>query len=376
MTTTLPKSCDLLVIGGGVVGLSVAYELASRQSDIDIIVVDRQTPAQEASWAGAGILPPGSWYDDHPALEQLAAISGKLTPQWSKQLAQSTGIDNHLATVRAMHLAVTPAQQSRLEAKFDHWRQLGIEVERINPNQIDRYEPNLQADDVLSAYHVPGEARIDNRRHCRALVAACESQGVRICHPVEVQQLDCTAERLDQAKTTAGTITAGQIVLAAGAWSPAVTESLNLHLKVRPMRGQMLAFGPLTELPLRGIIHRGDQYIVPRDDGRLLVGSTVEDVGFDKHTTTEASQCLADFAREVVPALKHQAIADHWAGLRPASADLLPYIGRVPGVHNAFVATGHFRSGLQMASGTAMALADLITGASPRFSLEPFRLDR
>ncbi|WP_425398515.1 glycine oxidase ThiO [Aeoliella sp.] len=375
MTTTLPKSCDLLVIGGGVVGLSVAYELASRQSDIDIVVVDRQTPAQEASWAGAGILPPGSWYDDHPALEQLAAISLRLNHEWSSRLADSTGFDNQLTHIGAVHLAATPGQQERLEAKFDHWQRLDIAVKQIDLDQIRRIEPNLHIEGVLAAYHVPGEAKLDNRWHCRGLAAACKAFGVRICHPVEVRQLNRSGDRVQQVHTTAGTIEVRKIVLAAGAWSPAIAEPLDLRLSVRPMRGQMLSFGPFEKPLTWGIIHRGDQYIVPKR-GRLLVGSTVEDVGFDKSTTPDAANSLAEFAHQVMPKLQQYPIADHWAGLRPASADGLPYIGRVPGVHNAFVATGHFRSGLQMASGTAMALADLITGASPRFSLEPFRLDR
>ncbi|MCO6045330.1 glycine oxidase ThiO [Aeoliella sp. ICT_H6.2] len=372
----LPNSCEVLVIGGGVVGLSIAYELAVREAGSDIVVVDRQTPGQEASWAGAGILPPGSWYDDHPALEQLAAISGKMNAEWTQRLAETTGIDNQLTTLGALHLANTTAQHSRLSAKFSHWRTLGIRVESVELDQIDDLEPNLNTDGALAAFHVPGEASIHNRQHCQALVAACESLGVRICHPAEVQQIVRTGNHAEQVETSAGSISVGHVILAAGAWSPVVAESLDLRISVRPVRGQMLSFGPLEQLPLRGIVHRGDQYMVPRVDGRLLVGSTVEEAGFEKCTTATGTGSLEEFARQLVPELQQQAISDRWAGLRPASEDGLPYIGRVPGVHNTIVAAGHYRSGLQMASGTAAAVADLITGETPQLRLEPFRLNR
>lgn len=362
------------------VGLSVAYELATRArangNDIYIVVVDRQAPGLEASWAGAGILPPGSWYDDHPALEQLAAVSGRLNHEWSARLAETTGIDNQLAAVGALHLASTAAQGERLESKFDRWRTLDIDVEQVELDQIGQYEPNLHTDGIRAAYYVRGEARIDNRRHYRGLVAACEALGVQICYPAEVLRLKCTERRAEQVESTAGTIAAKQVVLAAGAWSPAVAESLGLQVSVRPVRGQMLSFGPLDLQPLRGIVHQGDQYIVSRPDGRLLVGSTVEEAGFDKSTTPDAAHALAGFARQLFTELQQHSVTDHWAGLRPASCDGLPYIGRVPAVHNTYVATGHYRSGLQMASGTAVAIADLMTGYTPRLSLEPFRLDR
>jgi glycine oxidase len=153
-------------------------------------------------------------------------------------------------------------------------------------------------------------------------------------------------------------------------------ETAEIALKIRPIRGQMLSFRPRAKPLLRGIVHRGDRYVVSRRDGRLIVGSTVEDVGFEKRNTPEAMSELEQFARDLLPALADEPVMERWSGLRPASGDGLPYIGPVPGVHNAYVAAGHYRAGLQLASGTAVALVDLMMGEAPPLDLSPFRLDR
>ncbi|WP_442485774.1 glycine oxidase ThiO [Aeoliella sp. SH292] len=372
MSTDLPTQCETLVIGAGVVGLSIAYELARRGNSV--VVVDRQPPGLEASWAGAGILPPGSWYEDHPALEQLAALAGKLNPEWSTELRATTGIDNELATVGALHLVASPEHAERLAAKFDRWRALYISITK--PHSITEIEPQLRFDAAKSCYYVPGEAQINNRRHVEALVAGCGLRGVSIAHPAEVEQLVRQGSAIAAVETSAGTVKANRIVLAAGSWSEMLGHTAEIPLKIRPIRGQMLSFGPRTEPLLRGIVHRGDRYLVSRRDGRLIVGSTVEDVGFEKRNTPEAMSELEQFARDLLPALADEPVLERWSGLRPASGDGLPYIGPVPGVHNAYVAAGHYRAGLQLASGTAVALVDLMMGEAPPLDLSPFRLDR
>jgi glycine oxidase len=372
LSTDLPPLCETLVIGAGVVGLSIAYELARRGASV--VVVDRQPPGLEASWAGAGILPPGSWYDDHPALEQLAALAGKLNPEWTTELRETTGIDNELATVGALHLVDSPEHSERLAAKFDRWRSLYISI--TQPGSIAEIEPKLRSDASASYYYVPGEAQINNRRHVEALVAGCKLRGAAMVNPAEVGQLVRRDDAIAAVETSAGVVKPKRVVLAAGSWSEMLGHTATIPLKIRPIRGQMLSFGPRDEPLLRGIVHRGDRYLASRRDGRLIVGSTVEDVGFEKRNTPEAMSELEQFARDLLPALADEPVMERWSGLRPASGDGLPYIGPVPGVHNAYVAAGHYRAGLQLASGTAVALVDAMLGEAPPLDLSPFRLDR
>jgi glycine oxidase len=372
--TSLPRSCDTLIIGGGVVGLSLAYELSRRGATA--VVVDRQAPGREASWAGAGILPPGSWYDDRPGVAELASLSAKLNGLWARDLAHQTGIDNEFRITGALYVADSEPQLARLTRKFEAWSRLGIETTRLTGEQVPDFEAQLDATDSVATFYVPGEGQIDNRLHLAALLGACQARDVVVVSPAEVVSLKQANDRVGEVVTSAGSIHVGRVVLTAGAWSGGLGELFGVRLAVRPMRGQMIDFGPLHPALLNGNIHCADRYVVPRRDGRLIVGSTVDDVGFNRDTVSEQLVDLAGFARRLLPALVKVPVSNAWSGLRPASGDGLPYIGAVPHLQNAFVATGHFRAGLQLASGTASALADVMTDETPAIDLQPFRIDR
>ncbi len=374
MHSTLPTTCDTLIVGGGVVGLSIAYELSRR--GVKAVVVDRQAPGREASWAGAGILPPGSWFNDHPALETLAAVSRRLDVGWSSELLAETDIDNHLRQVGGLHLAADADDLECIRRTFGRWAQLGIPTHEVSPEEIERFEPHLCVGEAGPTFHIPGEVQIDNRQHVDALVAACLGRQVMIVEPAEVTKLHLVGRRIGEVHTTGGSTSPGQVILAVGSWSGGLGELLGIRMIVRPIRGQMLEFRPHAERLLNGHVHCGDHYMVLRPNGRLIVGSTVEDVGFDKQPTPQRLAELEAFARRMLPSLESEPVTDAWAGLRPASGDGLPYIGAVPDVENAYVATGHFRAGLQFASGTAVALADLMADQRPFVDLEPFRIDR
>lgn len=356
------------------VGLSLAYELLQRGQMVTVI--DRQPPGLEASWAGAGILPPGSWYHDSPALETLARESMVLNTRWASSLHELTGIDNRLRAVGALHLSNSPEQHAKLELKLAAWQQVGIESHGLDAPQIADIEPNLALPLSAQAYYVPAEATLHNRYHVEALRLACTLLGAAVVHPVEVTELALVDGAVGSVATTVGTIEPGQLVVAAGAWSGPLAQQIGCQPAIRPIRGQMLQFGPFEHPPLRGIVHWADRYLVPRADGHVIVGSTVEEAGFDKHTTGGQLERLEQFARQLLPLLEDYPVVDAWAGLRPASADGLPYIGRSPAAHNAYLAAGHFRAGLQLASGTAAALADLMAGETPSVDLHPFRPDR
>jgi glycine oxidase len=182
-------------------------------------------------------------------------------------------------------------------------------------------------------------------------------------------------KRILAAETTAGRIAAGKFLVAAGAWTDSLLAAVGCRLDIHPVRGQIALLN--TGRPvLARILLDGKRYLVPRTDGRVLVGSTEEDVGFDKRTTASAIAELLTFAQTLVPALADAQVEQCWAGLRPGSGDGLPSLGRIPGYDNLFVAAGHFRSGIQLSPVTGLVMKELIMGQAPTVPLEAFRPDR
>jgi glycine oxidase len=222
---------------------------------------------------------------------------------------------------------------------------------------------------------LPGEAQLRNPRHLKALLASCRQRGVEVSERCELLEFDCSGGEIRGVETSQGYLTAKFYCLTSGAWTRSLLERLGIANGVFPVRGQMVLFR-CERPPLAHILNEGPRYLVPRDDGRVLVGSTEEEVGFDKRNTAEAVAELTNLARELVPALAHAAVERTWAGLRPGSFDSLPYLGKIPGLANAFVAAGHFRTGLYLSPGTAVVMSDLIRGKTPEIDLAPFRVGR
>jgi len=218
----------------------------------------------------------------------------------------------------------------------------------------------------------------------QALRLACERLGVAITVGAEALDFDIRESRLVAVKTSAGPIQASQFCFTSGAWTGNLCTRLGVPLGILPIRGQMVLFNSCDPaaaasrtVPLvKHIVTEGSRYLVPREDGRILAGSTEEEVGFNKSTTEEAIADLTSFARGLVPALEHTPIEKSWAGLRPASFDGLPYLGPLPGLANCFVASGHFRSGLFLSPSTAVVMSELLRGGEPRIDLSPFRVLR
>jgi glycine oxidase len=356
---------DVLVIGGGVIGLTAAYFLA--RDKLHVEVVDRGDFGQEASWAGAGILPPGNQEKAITPLDQLRAHSTALFPVLSAELRELTGVDNG-------YLASGGLIRSADETIADLWRAEGITYEPVRAEALRRLEPAL-APVVDQAFFLPGMAQLRNPRHVKALVAACQMLGVRLRPGCPVTAFERHGSRIVAVKTGAGSLAANRFLLTTGAWTDPLLEHVGWRPGIHPIRGQIVLLR--TGAPvLRRIVMQEKRYLVPRPDGRVLVGSTEEDAGFDKGTTAEAVGHLLTFAVGLVPALAHAAVERCWAGLRPGTPDGLPFLGAVPGVDNLFVAAGHFRAGIQLSAATGMVIRDLVLEREPAVALEPFRLDR
>ncbi|MEX0820114.1 MAG: glycine oxidase ThiO [Pirellulaceae bacterium] len=367
---------DCLIVGGGIIGLSLAFELSNHGLSVELI--DRGPIGREASWAGAGILPPANLATAIDPLDRLRALSHKLHREWAARLRDETGIDNGYRECGGLYLARSIGEAAALHAFAAMLGELEIEIERLSAHEVVELEPALHeiaSHQLQAAYSLPGEAQLRNPDHLRALQAACEQRGVRIRSDCEATGFDCSNGRLTAVQTSSGPRHADRYCIASGAWTQRLLKQLDITTGILPIRGQMVLF-KCDSPPFRRVLNEGPRYLVPRDDGRVLVGSTEEEAGFDKHTTEEGLGELVALARQLVPALRDAPIEKSWAGLRPASFDGLPYLGRVPGLENAYVAAGHYRSGLHMSPGTAVVLRQLMLGDEPEINLEPFRVGR
>ncbi len=368
---------DFLILGGGVIGLSLAYELAGQGAQVRIL--ERGAIGQEASWAGAGILPPGDIAAPCTPYERLIRLSHDLHPRWSAQLRDETGIDNEYRPTGGMYLAESSGEADSVQQQCTEWRRQGIRAEMVPNARLAEIEPGLanrlSAGGLSAALFAPDEAQLRNPRHLRALIAACRQRGVMITEGAGAEDFETDGPRLEAVRTATDRLPAGAFCVTSGSWSGPLLARLGSEVPLKPIRGQMALLRSESRVIDR-VINLGKRYLVPRIDGRTLVGSTEEDVGFVKRTTVEAIGELLRFATRLVPALGDATLETSWAGLRPATPDERPYLGRVPGFDNAFVAAGHFRSGLQFSPATAVVMRQLMLGQTPAFDLTPFQLDR
>jgi glycine oxidase len=368
ITNVMTAHPDVLIIGAGVIGLTTAHYLA--ESGLRATVLDRADLGREASWAGAGIIPPGAPEHARTPIDQLRAISSALYPTLSAELRAATGVDNGYSVCGGLELIETEA-----DLVSDEWRSDGVVFEELDAAELHRREPAL-ASHFQRAFYLPHIAQVRNPRHLQALIASCQRQGVELAPHCAVRGFVRSGERIAAVETSSGRRTAGQYLLTAGAWSDGLLEQVGWKPGIRPIRGQ-IALLNTGQSGVRPLILAGKRYLVPRGDGRILIGSTEEEAGFDARPTAGGIAGLLQLAAALMPSLGSAPLERCWAGLRPGSADGLPYLGRVPGLDNLYVGAGHFRAGLQLSPATGQILRDLICRAPTNLmSLEPFRLDR
>ena len=370
-----PNSNEVILIGGGVIGLSIAYELTCRGQQVRILERGNQI-AREASWAGAGILPPANPDSALNPCEKLRGISHRLHPQWAKRLQQESGIDTGFRQCGGIYLAKKPGEAASLAGYISMLNEEGIAASFLSKDKLLAIEPTLDPDQFQAAYLLPDEMTLRNPRHVKALAKACELRGVRIDTQCEVLDFESSDGIITGLRTTAGPVTGGQYCITSGALSSELLKQVTaIPTGIVPIRGQMILFEASKSL-IHHILSEGSRYLVPRADGKVLAGSCEEEGGFQKGTTPEILNQLADFAYSLVPALKEHEITMSWSGLRPGSFDGMPYIGKIPNIDNLFMASGHFRSGIHLSTGTAVLMADLLEGKDSEISVEHFGIIR
>jgi len=368
---------DCLIVGGGVIGLSIAYELSGH--GLNVRVIDQGQPGKEASWAGAGILPPCNAATAVHPLEKLRALSHELHPQWSARLKNECGIDNGYRRCGGLYIARSAGEAASLHGLKSALDEERIDVQHLLSDAVADVEPALkplaESGRLKAAYYLPDEAQLRNPDHLKALHACCIKRGVEITGGFQLREFKMSETHVTKAITNDGPIAANRFCICSGAWTHLLLKQLGISTGIMPVRGQMVMF-KCDRKPFRMILNEGPRYFVPRDDGRVLVGSTEEEVGFDKNTMDVALDELMTLAQEVVPELTRERVERTWAGLRPGSYDGFPYLGPLPGKKNLFVAAGHFRSGLQLSTGTAVLMSQLLRGEETTIDMSPFRVGR
>ncbi|TAM59637.1 glycine oxidase ThiO [bacterium] len=362
---------DVVIIGAGLIGLALARELAQRGASVRVL--DTGEPGHAASWAAAGMLAPSSEGLDGSFYE-LCSASLERYPAFAAELHAQTGLDVHLRREGFVSPAYDDAGLEFIEARAAEARARGLHARMLTTAQTLQLEPALAP--VRAAVFFEHEASVDNRRLGRALRAAVECAGVRVDEGLPWVRVAATQRRVNGVETAQGFISAPVVVNAAGAWAGGI-EGVPEHARVpvEPVKGQMLALAMPANLVRHTIYARHGTYLVPRDDGRLLVGATGERVGFDTRVTAAGVQRLLERALRIAPGLKDLALVETWAGLRPGTPDSLPYLG-AGALEGYFLATGHLRNGVLLTPITAELVADAIEGRTPRISLAPYAPER
>jgi len=366
-----------MLCGGGVIGLSIAYQ--SALNGWSVLVVDAGEIGQAASWAGAGILPAGATIAPLDPLEQLRALSHRLHPEWSRRLLEQTGIDNEYRKCGGMYLACTLAESATLSANEMWWDEHGIDYECLSSDELIKRLPAvatlLESSAQLESWYVPEDCRLRNPRHIRALMSACKKLGVRLIENTRIDRFETRGDRILSARSGEREFIAKRYCVTNGAWASQLMGSLGIETGILPVRGQMVLYKldrPLFSM----VINEGHRYLVPRDDGYLLAGSSEEEVGFDDRTTPDMLDQLKRWSCKLIPSLASAPIERTWAGLRPGSFDSLPYLGTLYPFENAFIAAGHFRNGLHWSTATGLLMQQWMSGQKTDIDLKPFCVQR
>lgn len=354
----------VLVAGGGVVGLLSAYRLALM--GCEVVLLDAQSSGREASWAGGGIVSPLYPWRYGTAVTALAHWSQGFYPGFGEQLLAATGVDFEVYVTGLYWLDLADETEALAWASRERRLFRAVDVADV------RRCVSALGQGFARAVHMPGVANVRNPRLVKALLSALRAMpNVELREQCAITGFIREGGRVHGATTVAGDIRAEHTVLAAGAWSGELLRTLGLDLPVEPVKGQMILYKQEPDFLSAMVLAKG-RYAIPRKDGHILVGSTLEHVGFDKTPTDEALASLKVSAEELLPGLADAQVVGHWAGLRPGSPEGIPFIGEVPQYPGLWLNCGHYRNGLVLAPASCELLKNLMLGEAPIVDPTPY----
>ena len=361
----------VVIVGGGIMGLSIALELR-RDPSIDVVVLEKSIPGAEASSAAAGMLAPQFESEKPGPMLDLCLLSRMAWPKFARELEEVSGVSVHYLPSGGLQVAFTDDEVHALQAKIDWQTAAGLRATLLGQQELRSLEPVIN-DNALGAADFPDDHQVDPRRLMRALQVAASKRGVEF-RTGTVRGLLEKSGQIIGVDVDGSSIEGDLVVLAAGAWSALVNGAHVDPSRVKPMRGQMM------ELQIRAprftrLIKGANGYLVPRSDGAIIAGSTMEMVGYEKNVTVEGLAKLLRATQELVPLLATAPITQTWAGLRPWTDDQLPFLGEGP-KPGLLLATGHFRNGILLAPITARVIGQLVRKEKTTLDLRAFRYAR
>jgi glycine oxidase len=359
------KNADVVIVGGGVIGLTMARALRQRGVR-DVVLIERGQLGAEASWAAGGILGPQIESDRADDFFKLACASRDLYPAFANALNEESGTDVELDATGTLYLAFTEEEVSEIRQRFAWQTKAGLEVGLLSAAEALSLEPSVSPA-VRGALLFPNDVQVENRKLVEALAMANERLGGRVVTDCEVRAVRVEQGKICAVETSLGRVSAPIVVLAAGAWSSLINspDASLPAIEMEPVRGQMLCFAARPPIA-RHVLYSSRGYLVPRRDGRVLAGSTAERVGFEKSVTGQGRNAIKTMALEIAPSVAGLPLLGSWAGFRPRAADGLPVLGPWEGIEGLFYATGHYRNGILLApvTGELMAKA-IVEGVTP-----------
>jgi glycine oxidase len=368
-------TADVVIVGGGVIGLAVARALALRGVR-DVLLVERDSLGAESSSAAAGMLAPQAEANRAHEFFYLTCQSRDMYPAFAAALLEETGIDIELETTGTLYLAFTEHDADELEKRYEWQTRAGLPIEKLDTTAVRQLEPSVR-EDVRAALKFPLDTQVENRRLISALASTNERLGVRMEIGTAVTSLRVERDRVVGIERSRGFVASDSVVIAAGAWSSLLgaSDTALPNLRIKPVRGQMLCFEANPQIA-RHVIYSPRGYIVPRREGRLLAGSTTEQAGFEKRVTAAGVHSILSSALEIAPRIAALPMIDSWAGLRPRAADTLPVLGPCAEIEGVFYATGHYRNGILLAPITGQLIARAIVDREFPQALDTFSPDR
>ena len=373
----MSQRADVIVIGGGLIGSSIALRLA--QAGLRVSVIDRGEPGSEASSAAAGMIAPQGEKVESEAFTNLCWASHGLYPEFVSEIESLSGKQVGYRGDGSLLVAFDKDQAKDLD-RIRSGASLGLPIEaaaqarseRLSASGIARHLRGM-ADDVLGGLFLPADHWVDNERLTAAVIESARRLNVTFVANTAIDRLAIGDGRVQSILAGSERFSAGEFILAAGAWSGTLARSVGLEIPTVPCRGQMMEFELGAELPI--VVRAGHHYLVPRAGRRAIVGTTSEYAGFEKAVTAAGLDSILEGTLRLAPFLAEARFVRAWAGLRPDTADHLPVLGP-SGIAGLSVATGHFRNGILLAPVTARLIADLIVTGAALESLRPFRVDR
>jgi glycine oxidase len=357
---------EVIIIGGGIIGMLTARELHA--AGVDVLVIERGPLGGESSWAGGGIISPLHPWQYSDAVNQLAEISKTIYPDLARQLHEESGIDCELLDSGLLYTGLE--EQRPAESWADKW---SVELQAVTQTQrIHEIEPQLSPS-IESGLWLPDIMQIRNPKLVKAFKGSLDKLGIRYLEHTPVGELVYDAGRVTAVNTAAGVMSAPKVVIASGAWSAGFIRT-DQNVAVEPVKGQMIMFRGEPGLIRRMVLASG-HYIIPRKDGRVLAGSTLERTGFDKRITEDAQVELRRAAVEIIPALADMEIERQWAGLRPGTEQGIPYICPHPEIEGLYIHAGHYRNGVVLGAASARLMAEIVLGEKTSVDPAPYALN-